>query len=224
MHNDRFLRLTSAVGMLIMIILTLIAGRWLLAEAYHYQARAFMDSWNPNQDIPKGEWEIAHDALAKAIKLNSTQAVYLEDMSELIFQKTFETSLPPKENAYLQQQAVEYMRQAVNLRPSWPYAWAQFALIKYRLFGLDKEVSLALGKASALGPWEPSVQQIVAEVSFSCWKNLDQALRENILNQFEHASPAEFSKVFNIAMKYNITAPLCQKIINKPTWAKLCSK
>ncbi len=183
-----------------------------------------MDSWNPNQDIPKGEWDIARDALSKAIKLNGTQAAYLEDMSELIFQKTFETSQSPKEHAYLRKQAVEYMRQAVNSRPSWSYAWAQFALVKYRLFGWDKDVSLALEKATVLGPWEPSVQLIVAEVSFSCWKNLDQTLREKILNQFEHARKPEFSKLFDIAKKYNITAPLCQKIINKPLWETLCSK
>ena len=224
MHNSRILRLISAAGILVMIVFSIIASKWLLAEAYHYQARAFMDSWNPNQDIPKGEWEIVHDALTKSIKLNSTQATYYEDMSELMFLKTFESSLNPLEHAFLQKQALEHIRQAVNLRPSWPYAWAQFALIKYRLYELDKEVSLALEKAIVLGPWESSVQMIVAEVSFSCWKNLDHALTEKILKQFERTSQSEIAKVFDIAKKYNMTAPLCQKLINKPTPAKLCPK
>ena len=208
-------RQAAAAALLVMAFLAVTAGRWLLAEAYHLQARAFMDSWGKRPTVPAHEWEIARESMAKAVRLHPGQAAYLEDMGELLFQK-------PTISADLQQQAEAYVRQAVALRPSWPYAWAQFAMARYRLTGWDAEVALALEKAIEFGPWEPSVQIIVAEIGLSSWQELSLGLKDKVIGHIAHSKPAEAAQVFGIAQKYGMAGPLCARMKGKPHWLKLC--
>jgi tetratricopeptide (TPR) repeat protein len=220
----------AAAAMLSMLLLAFIAGQWLRAGIYYYQAKAYMDSWDYSSPLPHGEWKTARKALDKALALGPSQAIYHQGLSELLFAKSMRPAPDPDPDlglslglsANLQKQALEHIRQAVYLRPSWPYAWALLALIKYQSSGIDAEAAEALDKAMTLGPWEPTVQITVAEIGLASWNGLAPGLREKLIDVIAGTAPAESAKILQIVKRLNLLETMCNNEKLKIKWKKGC--
>ena len=63
------------------------------------------------------------------------------------------------------EQALERYRIATKARPASPGAWGDIARLKLRLAEFDGELDNAIRSASRLGPWEPDVQLVIADVA-----------------------------------------------------------
>jgi hypothetical protein len=79
--------------------------------------------------------------------------------------------------------ALGFYRQALTLRPAWPQAWADVALLKVTQQDIDAEFALALQHALILGPWQSGVQASIAGGGLSVWDQLPAQLQTDI----EHA-------------------------------------
>jgi len=81
------------------------------------------------------------------------------------------------ENEEYQGEAVVHFSKALALRPVSPYSWANLAEVKYRMGVTGKELEPMLRTAARLGPWEPVVQQIVADYGLAVWEEIDGETR-----------------------------------------------
>jgi len=70
---------------------------------------------------------------------------------------------------------LEQIRKAIALRPVSPYSWAIMLQLKRERAEYDSEFRHGLERAVTLGPWEPLVQLIVADVGMSAWAALPGA-------------------------------------------------
>ena len=88
-----------------------------------------------------------------------------------------------EKNAALRQGLVQ-IRRAIALRPASPYSWAILLRLKNALGEYDAEFHRALERAVILGPWEPGLQAIVADVGLSAWSALPEAERQMVNGNF----------------------------------------
>jgi len=209
---QRLKKFLSILPILPMIMLIILSGKWLLAEIYHYQANAYMALWDSSSPIPNSEWEIARKALTKALALGLNQPVYLEDMSDLFYLKSITEPIDPILSIELQKQTLEFIRQAIRLRPSWPYAWAKLANIKYYTFGMDAEVADALDKAMILGAWEPMVQLTVAKIGMASWKKLPNHLQDKVIVTMARTVQTESNEVLVIVKNLDMIVVFCERM------------
>jgi hypothetical protein len=216
----------AVTATLSMLLLAFIAGQWLYAGIYYYQAKAYMDSWDYSSPLPYGEWKTARKALDKALAWGPSQAIYHQDLGELLFAKSLHAApdldLDPDLSIDLQKRALEHIRQAIYLRPSWPYAWALLALIKYQSSGIDAEAAEALNRAMTLGPWEPTVQLTIAEIGLASWKDLAPNLQEKLIDVIAGTAPAESAKILQIVKRFNLLEIMCNNNKLKIKWKKGC--
>lgn len=73
---------------------------------------------------------------------------------------------------------LEQIRKAIVLRPVSPYSWGIMLQLKRERAEYDSEFRHGLERAVTLGPWEPLVQLIVADVGMSAWAALPGAEQE----------------------------------------------
>ena len=221
MIRQRTNKAIAITAMLSMLLLAVIAGQWLYAGIYYYQAKAYMGSWDYSSPLPYGEWKTARKALDKALALGPSQAIYHQDLSKLLFAKSVGTAPDPDLSINLEKQALEHIRQAINLRPSWPYAWAQLALIKHHSSGMDAEAAEALNKAMTLGPWEPTVQLIVAEIGLASWADLTPGLQAKLIDTIAGTAPAESAAILQLVKKFKLLDIMCNNNNLKIKWKKV---
>ena len=89
----------------------------------------------------------------------------------------------PQEALAFAQDARKQFRDALRMRPTSPFLWANLALSKLYLDELDSEFFAALRHANELGPWEPSTQQVVLFAALAAWHRLDTGQRESVVRQ-----------------------------------------
>jgi hypothetical protein len=73
---------------------------------------------------------------------------------------------------------LESIRRAIALRPASPYSWVILLRLKNELGEYDAEFRRSLERTVVLGPWEPELQLVVADVGWSAWAELPDAERE----------------------------------------------
>ncbi len=96
-------------------------------------------------------------------------------------------------------QALIYFRNAVGLRPTSPYTWANIVLTKYQLGQFDEEFSAAMRHALDFGPWEPAVQLIVADTGLGAWEKLDSGLRDRVGENLQRTAVRQANALARIA-------------------------
>lgn len=75
---------------------------------------------------------------------------------------------------------LEQIHKAIALRPVSPYSWVIMLQLKRERAEYDPEFFHGLERAVTLGPWEPAVQLVVADVGLSAWAALPSAEQEMV--------------------------------------------
>lgn len=94
------------------------------------------------------------------------------------------------------------LRQALLLRPTSPFLWANLALTKLYLDEIDDELKTALRHADELGPWEPVVQQTTLFVGLAAWPDLDSGMRQALARSVERGARRNPRKTLEIVGSY----------------------
>lgn len=79
-------------------------------------------------------------------------------------------------------------RDLVALRPRWPYARANLATAKLRAGQFDAELNQELRQMVVLGPWEPRLQLLAADVLYGYGGQLDSSTRAQLLLGLDRAA------------------------------------
>jgi len=175
-----------------------------------FEARSLVAGWEASRRAPSApEWARARESLREARALDPAHPAYAEEIGGLYGTRALR--LPPADSiaADYARQALQYHREAVRLRPSASYSWANIALMKARLPEADAELETALRNAALLGPWEPEVQIAVAEAGLSLWDRLSPPTRTAVRGTLARAVQWQDAKVFALARKTGLLGVLC---------------
>ncbi len=115
----------------------------------------------------------------------------------------------PREALAVTRSARTRFRQALLLRPTSPFLWANLALTKLYLSEFDDELLTALRHADELGPWEPTVQQTIVFVGLAAWQDLDPGLRQTLARGIERGAKRDTWKIFEIVKSYTRLELVC---------------
>lgn len=105
---------------------------------------------------------------------------HYEDMARLALVRSGMPGTTGAEKNDLLRHGLVAIRQAIALRPASPYSWAILLRLKHELGEYDAEFHRSLERTVALGPWEPKLQLVVADVGWSAWAELPGAEREMV--------------------------------------------
>lgn len=155
--------------------------RWALADVLAEQVWHQLDkSQTAGHELDAAQWRQARSWLEDALELHPNYSGNLE-LAELFF---FTAANQPAElhdelswhDNY--EQALNYTRQALMIKPTWPFLWNELVLIKVSLQQFDSELTGAIERAVNLGPWEKSVQYDIAFTGLDYWDNLEIAAHQ----------------------------------------------
>ena len=199
--------LPAGVTILALAALTATALRWGIADAGLSQASREMARWEADGALPDLDtWLDVRSMLLAAQRHESGNPTLQEAQARLHAQRHDGNSGVE----VFQEQALEYFQRAAVQRPVSPYTWASIALTRYRLGFTDAELQRALANAALLGPWEPEVQFIVADIGFALWDELPDAQRKEVLEMAVRGMKRYPESMVRIAEKRGRLALVCQ--------------
>lgn len=177
-----FSRPTSIFAITLLAALPLViywAAQRGLADVVGLEARYQVDRWRAGKFVPDAlKLDAIQNDLGKARDLDPANPNLHEDLGR------FQAGRVERDNAYdpevraMRQQALMRFRQALELRPTSGHAYANVALMKYRLGEIDQEFSQSLQQAMRRSPWEPQVQLLGIELGLATWQALADSSRE----------------------------------------------
>lgn len=177
-------RLYLVIGALLLLVL--VSVRWMLADIYAYQSQRIVDRWANGDPVIEAEWLSAKEYLDSALLQDPSHPDYLEDMAQLYHWTILQQGLSGDKLRRNLAIASDFYQQAIQRRPAWPYAWANYALAKAQLRDWDDSFRHALRQAIQLGPWEPAVQKAVVEAGLISWRELDSNDQALVVESFIH--------------------------------------
>lgn len=219
--NYRYL---LVIPCLILIGLIITAGFRGLADVNVQSARRSLVLWESDVNaLNNKEWTIAYDSVSKAVSQDPLNPELLTIMANVQEWKIY-LDKDDEENNYYLSLALKNYRKAAELRPAWPYSWSQISLVKYRMGEIDQELQQAIENATKTGPWEPGVQQIIAEVGLGVWRELDFAMRKIIVQNIDRGITMQPILMLNILKKYGQLKMVCYQKEKDPVIKKFCEK
>jgi Flp pilus assembly protein TadD len=128
-----------------------------------------------------------------------------------------------------QEIAATHFTQALALRSSSPYTWSNLAEVRYRLGQTGGDFERILVGAEALGPNEPQVQRVVADLGLALWPELSastQAAVTRAVASGMQRNPLEMLQISTRRGRLDIACPHLSAGARfpDPLWAKLCEK
>ena len=150
----------SALLLVLFSALVLIWSSCRVNAAWQYfAARSIIDSHAAAAPVDQKTVEDAEARIRLALDAFPKNPDYLDLAGQLRELHAGRPGTVGAERSALLHQAADYYRQAVAVRPLWPYSWANLLGAKSRLGAADAELRLALARSAELGPWEPAGHQ-----------------------------------------------------------------
>ncbi|MTI12907.1 hypothetical protein [Sansalvadorimonas verongulae] len=200
----------------------------LKASAVNSQTQQYMTFWREELRQSKGQYtlpekmvKVARKGAERAIALAPNKPEYrvaqaqVEDWVVQDAQRHGKV-LDAGDKAF-QQQGIQAYREAIKMRPAWPYTWADLAMAKARANEIDQEFFNALERATTLGPWEQPVMNTVTQLGlwYGDWlpATVKTAVDENLV-RYAGKYPRQAMTVARAQKKTDVVCPL----VPKPEW------
>jgi len=114
-----------------------------------------------------------------------------------------------RQRGALLEQASEQYREALKMRPLWPYFWANLVVAKAEWGIFDQEFRKAVRRTVETGPWEPRVQLMLIRVDFIEQQRLDRRSRERIDEMLKRAVQIQPREVLRLASSLSQLPRVC---------------
>lgn len=180
-----------------------------LASAYYFKANYYLELWQRKPEtLDLNSWQQAADAIETAVKLHPHHPHYLitqAKINEWAWYKGLKTADQIAVND-------ELYKLAIELRPTWPDAYADYAyylgIVNFRISEAFRE----LDKGSLYGPYTPIVFQRTLLISASRWSLLNGTQKARsfiVLEQMVKNSYNTYSQALEIGREFNLLRPFC---------------
>ena len=222
-------KVVAALFIPVLLYLTYIAACQGLADIYYRPVKNIIERWQQEKVVLKDEdWDRLQQKLETALRFDPDNPD-INHAYGTVLQGRYIDLFPEDPVAQpARRLAADYYRLAIKRRPTWPYTWADLALMKYRLGELDEEYSHALHTAIQMGPWEPSVQYMVGFLGFQTWDKLGQKDRAFIIkviqDSFSHADGGHVGRMLKLTEEYGFLHIFCTLGSDNERLVKYCNR
>ena len=193
--------LWALVAFLLFVIFS--AARIGAADLLSGYVRKEMHAWSISAARPDvATLESVARALGMARLIAPGNPDHYEDLARLAFVRSGMPGVNDAERNDRLLEGLVLMRQAITLRPVSSYSWATLLLLKRERAEYDAEFRHALERAVTLGPWEPEVQRIVADVGMAAWAALTRAEQEMVRENFVRGMKRQANAMISIALSH----------------------
>lgn len=227
-----FLILCCIVSLLYFIY---VAFAWGIADIHHRLAMGQLKQWSAKKNQPDKklefvakDWEKLQSNLSTALRYNPNNPNIHESLALALTGRFADKPVGDKLAEPYRRKALAHYRQSIAVRPVWPYAWINLALVKYQLGEIDEEFQQALYKANKLGAWEPDVQRLIIDISLSRWNVLTLEERDFVLNiiakSLRHTVPRHSYRILKLAEHHSVLALVCLLHQNLNEVNQFCKK
>lgn len=195
------------IGLVLCFIV--IAASWGIADLFLKQADHEMQSWK-QEGVNMEKWHTTYATLSKAQFLDPYNPKVLAKLGEAYFLLAQQRDLiPTDEQIQALEKAVEFYVNAIKLGPVSVYTWTNLALVKSWLGEYDAQFLLALKLSNSLGPWEPSIQGVIAEIGIAAWYKLSSEAKEIVFATIERGMHRQARLMSQLINKHKIKYVLC---------------
>lgn len=181
------------------LFLLVLAFAWWAAKTgqagiYHFQANSYLELWQhqhlkiPEFQVSQQDYEFTLDKSRQVLKLTNYNADYWTAIADMqLWYLSHTANLPMAQQIMIKADILTAYRTALKQRPTWPYSYSSFALIKARFGEIDDEFIHALHKANQLGARERDVIRITVELGLILWTQLDKNTQKLVANAIERS-------------------------------------
>ena len=207
-------RVLALIAIPCLLYLAYIAGNWSLADIYARPSIITLEKWRSEKiTLSDDDWDELRTNLSYALE-HDPDNPNIHEYLALAIEGRYAYIAPENEEAMpSRREAYTHYKKAILIRPTWPYAWVNLALVKYRLGETDDEFYHALHKADELGSWEPGVQRVIVDVGLHYWNSLARDERKFILNMIDkslhHAERKHSMDVLKLTKRYGALELTC---------------
>ncbi len=193
---------------------------WGLADVFSHQALRYERQWITTGVVQtQQDWDAAIKWTQFAITLNPLNPNYYELLGRLHFWRFFIPDSPVE--SFEQAQAivntgVEPLKRSIEMRPTWPLAWANLLQLKSIGGQIDYEFEQVWDKSVELGDWEPGVQTILLESGLIHWAIFNEVMRAKTVAMFVSMTSKPFSELraINVVDRLNAWPLVCDVLVD----------
>ncbi|MCG8377970.1 MAG: hypothetical protein MI865_00690 [Proteobacteria bacterium] len=187
-----------------------VAGNWGLADINYRPAKNQLGSWIMGKaELEDKDWDSLRADLSKALEFDPSNPDIHEYLA-IALEGRYSKLVPGATEAEsFRMQALTHYIKSASMRPSWPYAWNNKMLAKFRLQQIDKEFLAALHNAKRLGPWEPGIQRMVIDVGLIIWPELSRSDRSVVMETISHALEKQTLVTLKLVNKHGLLDVIC---------------
>ncbi|GHA27711.1 hypothetical protein [Oceanisphaera arctica] len=168
--------------------LTYGGGRMLLAGTYQYQTDLFLDDWAAKNQQPEAlAWMVAEEAARKANTYYPVaNADYLDRLGRIHDWQQINEPIGSEQANASRERAINAYRDAIAVRPNWPFSHNNLATAKLRQGELDDEFKQAMENGFTLGPWRAIAYQQTVYLGLISWHTLNEQERKTVTSAIQH--------------------------------------
>jgi len=185
----------NAALILMTIGLTTVCFRWSSADITTNQIDYFLDTAFlksiSGTDADAEVWRKKRMQLEDILQSRPDNSLYYAQ-AERFYQKldTLESYAPALINKLAwrgnEQKALDYVRTALQIRPSSAFLWKEVALSDVALKQYGKELDGALERAVSLDGWNKELLFMTIKLGLDHWGNIDESAQRAIMQAMEH--------------------------------------
>lgn len=201
------------------------SGRMAWADALAQKGRLYQERWRTMKgDPPAKQQKAALLAYEKALRMDGDNPEYHERAGRILKMMADLYPLGSKERGQILEKARQHLLSATSLRPAWPYAWIDLALVDQMIGPMHHEELLdALVRAVKAGPWEQNVQRIAATLTVLAWPGLNQPQQEVLMRSVVYQSRyGDVTALARIVQLMHWESDFCPMIGAEKGWSNVC--
>lgn len=197
----RMLALLLAAGTLLLLLPVWQAG---MASANFFRVQFLLNEWDKNsENLTPERYQQAQQLMEISLNKDPKHPHYLLSMAKVLEWGWYKGFRPASEMAVVE----NYYQQAIQLRPNWPNAYADYAwylsTVQFRL----TEAFAQLALADQYGPYMPQVLHRTLAVVYSQWPHLNaaqKALGYRVLTRTLDANPSIYNPVLQLVKQHQM--------------------
>jgi len=188
------------------------AAKMALADVVHYPVKNWIEDPNLNIPVAANELDKAQEKIDRAIEFNPNNAEYYEYQARIYYLRAISNHTDSKIFHQQIYNAYQSHKKALELRPQWPYSWANLALMKSQMQQLDVEFLYAVNQAVKYGPWEIASNESIVQAAFLHWNVLSETMQHKTVDALERIYQQTPNTARNLVNHYTLAGKICPKL------------
>ncbi len=194
---------------------------WGMADIKAYPVRYALERWENKGEVDPEELTAMAAAIESALSWQPHNPEYIELQARIKLHQAImiEEGIAFKKAV---REILALHNIAIELRPQWPYSWANKALMKAYLEEFDTEYLEAMQQSEHFGPWELSVNLTVLQAGLIGWFSLTPDDKLVVVRAADRATEHNWRSARNLLDLYQRRYSVCAFMQRTEMQKKAC--